>query len=117
MSRALVRSDKDDKKKLVYIVSKMLTDVITRYTDFKRIVLALIMASKKLRPYFLAHTIVVLTSYPIRAVLHKPYASRRLLKWVVELSGFDIEYRPRSAIKGQVLADFIVELLDVQPRD
>ena len=117
MSRALVRSDKDDKQKLVYIVSKMLTDVKTRCTDFERIVLALIMASKKLRPYFLAHTIVVLTSYPIRVVLHKPYASRRLLKWVVELSGFDIEYRPRSAIKGQVLADFIVELSDVQPRD
>ena len=74
------------------------------------------MAAKKLSPYFQARTIIFLTNYPIRAILHKPYASGRLLKWAVELSKFDIEYRPRSAIKGQVLVDFIVEMLKVQPR-
>ena len=35
----------------------------------------------------------------------------------VELSEFDIKYRPRSTIKGQVLDDFQVEMSDVQPRD
>ena len=29
--------------------------------------------------------------------------------WAVELSEFDIQYRPRTAIKGQVVADFITE--------
>ena len=57
------------------------------------------------------------TSYPIKAILHKPYALGQLLKWVVELSEFDIEYQSRSAIKGQILADFIVEISDLQPRD
>ena len=75
------------------------------------------MAANKLCPYFQAHTIIVLTSYLIRAILHKPDASGRLLKWVVELSEFDIEYRLRSSIKGQVLANFIVEMSKVQPRD
>ena len=87
----------------------MLTDAETRYTIFERIALALRMASKRLRPHFQAHTIVVLSNYPIRTILHKPDALRRLLKWVVELSEFDIEYHPRSATKGQVLANFIVE--------
>ena len=32
-----------------------------------------------------------------------------MLKWAVELSAFDIDYRPRPAIKAQALADFIVE--------
>ena len=36
-------------------------------------------------------------------------ASGRLLNWAIELSEFDIEYRPRIVIKGQVLADCIVE--------
>ena len=76
----------------------MLTDVETRYTNFKRIALALMMAAKKLRPYFQAHIIVVLTSYPIRAILHNVVGW--LLKWVVELSEFDIKYRPIFAIKG-----------------
>ncbi|GJT91874.1 reverse transcriptase domain-containing protein [Tanacetum coccineum] len=32
-----------------------------------------------------------------------------MLKWKFELEGYDIQYRPRTAIKGQILADFIVE--------
>ena len=75
------------------------------------------MAVKKLRLYFQAHTIVVLTSYLIKAILHKPDASGWLLKWAIELNEFDIKYRLRSAIKGQVLADFIVKLTNVQPQD
>jgi len=42
-------------------------------------------------------------------VLQKPDASGRLLKWSIELSQFDIDYKPRTAIKGQALADFVVE--------
>ena len=113
----LVRSDEDDKQKLVYFVSKMLTNAEARFTEFEQISLALEMAAKKLHPYFQAHTIIVLTSYLIRAILHKPDASGRILKCDVELSEFDIEYYPRSAIKGQVLADFMVEMSDVQSRD
>ena len=33
------------------------------------------------------------------------------------LSEFDIEYRPRIAIKGQVLADFIVERSKAQKQE
>ena len=44
----------------------------------------------------------MLTSSPIRAILYKPDVSGRLLKWAVELSEFDIEYRPRTTIKGQL---------------
>ena len=71
VSVALVRSDEDGKQRSVYFVSKMLTDVETRYTNFERIALALSMAAKKLRPYFQAHIIIVLTNYPIIAIIHK----------------------------------------------
>ena len=91
----------------------MVTDVESRYTDFEQIALALKVVDKKLCPNFQAHTINVLSSYPINAILHNPDAVGRLLKWVIELSEFDIMYRPRTAIKGHVLADFIAELTDV----
>ena len=68
------------------------------------------MAAKKLHTYFQAYTIVVSSRYPIKAILHKP---GRLLKWVVEMSEYDIVYRSRSSIKGQVLDGFIVELSEV----
>ncbi|XP_077232549.1 uncharacterized protein LOC143869875 [Tasmannia lanceolata] len=67
------------------------------------------MAAKKLRLYFQAHTINVLTDQPLRQILHKPNTSGRLGKWAVELSEFDILYLLRPTIKAQVLADFVAE--------
>ena len=69
--------------------------------------MALVVASRKLRPYFHTHSIKVLTNYPLCQVLQKSKASGRLLKWVVELGQFDMNFRPQKAIKGQALADFI----------
>ncbi|KAK0608127.1 hypothetical protein LWI29_025846 [Acer saccharum] len=38
--------------------------------------------------------------------------SGRLTKWAIELSEFDIEYLPRTAIKGQAVADFVAEFTE-----
>ncbi|XP_073107718.1 uncharacterized protein [Elaeis guineensis] len=46
---------------------------------------------------------------PLRAILHRPDTSGWLAKWTVRLGEFDIQYRPRPALKAQVLADFIAE--------
>ena len=94
---------------LVYYISKRLADAETRYPEMEKLALALIIASRKLRPYFHSHTIRVLTNYLLRQVLQKLDASGHLLKWVIELSQFDIEFVPRPVIKGQALADFIAE--------
>ncbi|KAM6543039.1 hypothetical protein CsatB_007486 [Cannabis sativa] len=93
----------------VYYVSKRLLDAETRYPQMEKLAFALVISSRKLRPYFQAHSIEVLTNYPLRQVLAKPETSGRLLKWAMELSQFDIKYKPRTAIKGQALADFILE--------
>ncbi|XP_024036873.1 uncharacterized protein LOC112096894 [Citrus clementina] len=49
---------------------------------------------------------------PLRQILHKPDASGRLVKWTVELSEFDIDYKPRAAIKAQAMADFVAEFAE-----
>ncbi|XP_030936699.1 uncharacterized protein LOC115961954 [Quercus lobata] len=41
--------------------------------------------------------------------MNKPEAAGRMVQWAIELSQFDIEYHPRTAIKAQALADFIAE--------
>ena len=41
--------------------------------------------------------------------MNKPEAAGRTVQWAIELSQFDVEYRPRTAIKAQALADFIAE--------
>ena len=66
-------------------------------------------ASRKLRPYFHAHPIEVLTNYPLRQVLQMSKALSRLFKWATELGWFEMNFRPQTAIKGQALADFIAK--------
>ena len=37
-----------------------------------------------------------------------------MVQWAIELSQFDVEYRPRTAIKAQALADFIAEFTTLE---
>ena len=46
---------------------------------------------------------------PIKKSMKQPEAAGRMIQWAIELSQFDIEYHPRTAIKVQVLVDFIAE--------
>ena len=80
----------------------------------EKLILAWVTTSRKLRPYFQAHTIEVPIEYPMKQILHKPETSGRLMKWAIELSEFDIRYKPRTTIKGQILADFIIEFTPAQ---
>ena len=81
----------------------------------EKLILALVTEARKIRFYFKAHTIKVPTEYPMKQVLHKPKTSGRLMKWAIELSEFDIRYKPKIAIKGQVLADFLMESTHAEP--
>ena len=83
----------------------------------EKLILALVTAARKLRLYFQAHTIEVLTEYPMKQVLHRPETSGRSMKWAIELSEFEIRYKPKTAIKGQVLADFVMEFTSAKPAE
>ena len=50
-----------------------------------------------------------MTDQPIKKSISKPEAAGRMVQWAIELSQFDVEYHPRTAIKAQALADFIAE--------
>lgn len=108
ISAVLVREEGNNQFP-VYYVSKRLLDAETRYTSMEKLVYALILASRKLRPYFQAHKVEVRTTYPLKQVMHKPETTGRMIKWAIELGQYDLEYKPRIAIKGRALADFILE--------
>ncbi|KAI3682300.1 hypothetical protein L1987_82190 [Smallanthus sonchifolius] len=94
----------------IYFISRALKDPETRYSPMEKLVLSLVHASRRLRRYFQAHNIEVQTEHPTQQVLRRPEISGRLAKWAIELGAFELRYKPRSAIKGQVVADFLVEI-------
>ena len=110
VSTALFKECMDTKLRLVFFVNKSLTGAKTRYTHLEQATLALRTAAQKLRPYFQAHPVVVLTDLPLRGTINKPDLSGRMARWVMELSEYGIWYKPRLSKKGQVLADFLAEL-------
>ncbi|XP_071726952.1 uncharacterized protein [Rutidosis leptorrhynchoides] len=59
--------------------------------------------------YFQGHPILVLTYQPLKQILRRPESSGRLAKWAIELGKYEINFAPRNAVKGQVLAEFILE--------
>ena len=75
----------------------------------EKLALALITAAQKLKPYFQAHIIVVLTDQPLKKAMSSPEAVGRMALWAIELSEFDVRYCPRTAMKGQAVANFIAE--------
>ncbi|XP_074374210.1 uncharacterized protein LOC141714597 [Apium graveolens] len=106
---AVLVKEEQKLQKPVYYVSKVLHGAELNYSTTEKFTLALITASRKLRPYFQAHKIEVLTDQPLRNILHSPKASGRLIKWAIELGEFDIKYKPRTAIKAQAIADFVLD--------
>jgi predicted regulator of amino acid metabolism with ACT domain len=68
-----------------------------------------VMSARKLRHYFEAHTIKVLTNPPLNEIFSNRDSSGRISNWAMELSKHVIDFEKRSAIKSQILANFIVE--------
>ena len=91
MSAALIREE-DGKQFPIYYVSKSLLDTNMCYTQLEKLALALITVAHKLRPYFHCHSIIMLTTYPLKRILHKPKLCGKLTKWAVELSEYDITF-------------------------
>ena len=108
VSVALIREE--NKIQLpVYYISQAFQGAEAQYPRIEKITFALIVALRKLCPYFQANPIIVMTDQPIKKAMNKPEAARRMVQWAIKFSQFDIEYHPRTAIKAQALVDFIVE--------
>ena len=108
ISAILIREE-DKKQPLVYYVNQAFQGAEAKYPRIEKIAFALIVASRKLRPYFQVNPILVMMDQLIKKSMNKLEAAGRMVQWAVELSQFDIKYHPRIAIKVQALVDFIAE--------
>ncbi|VFQ78088.1 unnamed protein product [Cuscuta campestris] len=115
VSSVLMRDD--GVQRPIYYVSKALNGAESRYTPTEKAGYALFITAKKLTSYFQAHPIVVLTDLPLGTVMRDSTSSGRMIKWAMMLTQFNIEYRRRTAIKGQAVADFLVEMTGVQEEE
>ncbi|CAL1387108.1 unnamed protein product [Linum trigynum] len=109
VSVVLVRRDTNHTEHPIYYTCKTLLDAETRYSPVEKAALAVVVATRKLRPYFQSHPICILSQLPLRRLLQRMDVAGRMVNWAIELSEYDITFLPRTAIKSQVLADFVAE--------
>ncbi|XP_073138696.1 uncharacterized protein [Henckelia pumila] len=113
VSLFLVRRDGTNHQP-IYFVSHALKGAKLNYLTQENLALALVITARKLRPYFFSHPITVLTNSILGKIATNPDASGRLIRWIIELSEYDIRFEPRTAIKAQALADFLAETVQLE---
>ena len=99
-------------QKPVYYVSKSLHEAEVRYLPLEKAILAVVHTTRKLPHSFQAYTVMVLTQLPLKSLLQKADYTGRIAKWGTILGTFDIKYMPRTSIKGQILANLVVEFIE-----
>ena len=74
-----------------------------------KLLLGILLASRRLRPYFEGRSITVVSSYPLERVLRSKDATGQIAEWSMELSGLGLQFKRADTIKSQALVDFVVE--------
>jgi hypothetical protein len=84
----------------VYYISEVLSDTKSWYPQIQKLLYAVVLARHKLRHYFGAHPITVVSSFPLGEIVHNRKATDGIAKWSVELMGEALTYAPRNLIKS-----------------
>ncbi|GJS83780.1 reverse transcriptase domain-containing protein [Tanacetum coccineum] len=96
---------------------RTLNEAERNYSPLEKLALSLINMTRRLRRYFEAHPVKVITDQPIKNILSRTEASGKLAKYAVEIGTYKISFMPRNAVKGQVLADFLSDAPDGERED
>jgi hypothetical protein len=111
------RGESDTNRKIqypVYFVSEVLSDSKSRYFHIMKLAYALLVIALKLSHYFQVHRIEVHTLSTLGEILNNREAIGKIAKWAIEVSMYDIVYKPRTAIKTQALSNFVAEWTEIQ---
>jgi hypothetical protein len=107
---AVLQQEEDGKEFSMAYMSRRLLDAKTRYAFVEKLCLSLYYACSKFRHYILSSSCIVACQYDvIKHILLKPILSGRTGKWAYALVEYDLAHEPLQSMKGQVVADFIVD--------
>jgi hypothetical protein len=84
----------------MYYISEVLSEAKARCPQIQKLLYVVVLARRKLRHYFEAHSVTTVSSFPLGEIIHNPDAAGRIAKWSVELMGETLAYAPRKVIKS-----------------
>jgi hypothetical protein len=93
----------------VYYLSEVLTLSKQNYPHYQKVAYGVYMVTRKLKHYFEDHRITVVSTTLLSEIISCKDATGRVAKWAIELVAHTIQYKPRTTIKSEILADFFAD--------
>ena len=107
----IAQLDDSGKKRAMYYLSKRMLEYEMRYIMIERFCLALVWATRRLRHYISEYSVQLVSHLdPLRYLFDRPILTSRLMRWLVLLTKFDIQYVTQKSKKGSVLAYHLASL-------
>jgi hypothetical protein len=107
---AVLLQEKKGKEYPMAYISCQLLDAKTRYAFVENLCLATYYPCTMFRHYILSSTCTIASQFDVvKYLLRSPVLSGRLGKWAYALAEYDLLYQPLWAMKGQIVADFIMD--------
>ena len=104
----IAQEDEGGVEQPVYYISRALKDAKTCYPRVERACLAIVYASQRLRHYFLAYKVWLMTkSHAIKVLLQQPILSGRISQWLLQLSQCDLRMGTPRVVKSQAITDLL----------
>jgi len=112
----LAQEDENGIERAIYYLSRVLNDVETRYHPSENLCLCLYFSRTKLKHYIKPFDVYVYSHFDIiKHMLLKPILHSRVGKWALALTEYSLTYQSLKSIKGQIVADFIVDHSIMEP--
>ena len=107
----LAQLDDLGKERAIYYLSKRMLEYECKYIMIERLCLALVWATRRLRHYVTEYSILLVSRLdPLRYLFDRPVLTGRLMRWLVLLTEFDIQYMTQKSVKGSIVADHLASL-------
>ena len=108
------------KERAIYYLSKKMLEYECRYIMIERLCLALVLATRRLRHYVTEYSKLLVSRLDLlRYLFDRPVLTSRLMRWLVLLIEFDIQYVTQKSVKGSIVKDHLASLpvFDDRPID
>ena len=107
----LAQLDDLGKERSIYYLNKRMLEYEGRYIMIEHLCLALVWATMRLRHYVIEYSILLVSRLdPLRYLFDRPVLNSRLMRWLVLLIEFDIQYVTQKSVKGSIVADHLASL-------
>ena len=92
--------DDSGKERVIYYMSKRMLEYEMKYAMIERLCLTLVWATRRLRHYMIEYSVHLISRLdPLRYLFDRPALTGRLMRWLILLTEFDIQYVSQKSIK------------------